>query len=77
MLYYALKDTEIVETLLATKTFHSLPTKIGLRMSTHPNVDEFGHSGFSINQTLYFSQEIIINSIEKMLLTLNLSKLNM
>ena len=77
MIYYALHDSEIVETLLKTKKYYPITSKIGLKMTTHKYIDEFGHSGYSITQTLHISQNIIIYGIESFLLSINLSLLNL
>lgn len=67
MLYHTLRNRELMR-LLISRTgdddYFGLGSSTGMAMTSHPGVDNFGHSGFSMSQTVFITQQLIRKGID-------------
>lgn len=66
MLYHTLKNKDLMKLLIARTgddDYFRLGSNTGMAMTSHPGVDDFGHSGFSMSQTVFLTQQILRKGI--------------
>lgn len=67
MVYYTLRNPIVIKHLLTKTgddTYFALGSNIGMAMTTRYNVDDFGHSAYSMTQTVFITQQIIRKGID-------------
>lgn len=67
MLYYTLRNKDIMDVLsvhLDDSVYHGLYSQVGIAMTKYEGVDEFGHSGYSMAQTVFITQKIIKKGLQ-------------
>ena len=66
MLYHTLWNKDVIKILITRSgndDYFGLGYQVGLEMTTHKGVDDFGHSGYSMTQTVFVTQQIIIKGL--------------
>lgn len=66
MIYYTLRNPNIMNFLLQktdNNDYFGINSIFGLEMSNHISVNDFGHTGLSMNQTIFITQQIIKKGI--------------
>jgi len=67
MLYHTLRNKDLMKLLIARTgddDYFGLGSNTGMAMTGHPGVDDFGHSGFSMSQTVFLTQQILRKGID-------------
>ena len=68
MLYHCIRNKEIMKELLCRiddDDYYGVWSEIGRKISYHEGVDDFGHTGYSIAQTVFIVQQIIRKGLKE------------
>lgn len=80
MVYYTLRNPIVIKHLLTKTgddTYFTLGSNIGMAMTTRYNVDDFGHSAYSMTQTVFLSHnKLSEKELMALPLFINLEMLN-
>ena len=67
MVYHTLRNKKVMKVLI-TRTgdddYFGLGSETGMKLPCYNGVDDFGHSGFSMAQTVFLTQQIIRKGID-------------